>query len=128
MNGRAISRIRILPVPGEAGFTLFEVLIALAILGIATVTVLQLLAGSLRLSGQIGEASSALLEAERHLDESLVADDLREGRTGGRGWGREVVLLGTIQDGSARRYRILVWAQEGGRRVELATIRTVVPR
>lgn len=116
------------PLRGEAGFTLFEVLIALAILGIATVTVLQLLAGSLRLSGRIVGVSSALLEAERHLGESLVADDLREGRTGGRGWGREVVLLGTTQDGSVRRYRILVWAQEGGRRVELATIRTVVPR
>lgn len=116
------------PGQGEHGFTLFEVIIALAILGIACVTVLQLLAGSLRLSGQIVEVSAALVEAERRLQESLLADELREGQTGGRGWGQEITLLGTTQDGAARRYRILVWAQEGGRRVELATIRTVVPR
>lgn len=114
------------PVPGESGFTLFEVVIALAILGMATVTVLQLLAGSLRLSGQIGEVSTALLAAERQLQESLVAEQLQEGRSGGRGWGRDVALVGTTQDGAARRYRIHVWAEEGGRRVELATIRTVV--
>jgi len=113
---------------GEQGFTLFEVIIALAILGIATVTVLQLLAGSLRLSAQIVEVSAALVQAERRLQESLLADELREGQTGGRGWGQEITLLGTTQDGAARRYRILVWAQEGGRRVELTTIRTVVPR
>jgi len=112
----------------EAGFTLFEVLIALTILGISTVTVIQLLSGSLRLSRQIVDVSSALLEAERHLGESLVTDDLAEGRTGGRGWGREVSLLETTTEGSTRTYRILVWSQEGGRRVELATMRTVVPK
>jgi len=112
----------------EAGFTLFEVLIALTILGIATVTVIQLLSGSLRLSRQIVDVSSALLEAERHLGESLVADDLAEGRTGGRGWGREVSLLETPTEGSTRTYRILVWSQEGGRRVELVTIRAILPK
>ncbi len=116
------------PFHGEGGFTLFEVLIALAILGIATVTVFQLLAGTLRLSGQIVGVSSALIEAERRLGESLATDDLTEGRTGGKDWGRVVTLLGTSQDGSTRTYRILVWSQGGGRRVELTTMRTVVPR
>lgn len=110
----------------EDGFTLFEVLIALMILGIATVTVLQLISGSLRLSGQIVEASSALVEAERRLNESLVTDDLQEGQTGGRGWGRSVGLVRTTEDGSARSYQISVWAQSGGRRVELSTLRTVL--
>ena len=115
------------PARGEAGFTLFEVLIALTILAIATVAVLELLAGSLRLTTQVVEVSSALVQAERHLNESLVVDDLREGQTGGGGWGREVVLAGGTEDGSVRSYRIRVWAQEGGRRVELTTIRTVIP-
>lgn len=110
------------------GFTLFEVLIALAVLGIVTVTVLQLLSGSLRLSGQIVEVSSALLEAERLLNESLSADGLRPGRTGGPRWGREVTLLDQAEDGSAQTFQIVVWTREGGRRVELATIRTVIPQ
>ena len=112
----------------EGGFTLFEVLIALAILGIATVTVFQLLAGTLRLSGQIVGVSSALIEAERRLGESLATDNLTEGRTGGKNWGRVVTLLGTTQDSPTRTYQILVWSQEGGRRVELTTIRTILPK
>lgn len=116
------------PFHGEGGFTLFEVLIALAILGIATVTVFQLLSGSLRLSRHIVGVSSALIEAERRLGEGLAVDDLTEGRTGGKEWGRDVALLETATDGSARTYRIQVWTQAGGRRVELATLRTVVPK
>lgn len=112
---------------GQPGFTLFEVLIALAILGMATVAALQLVAGSLRLSGQVASVSSALLEADRLLNEALATEDLQEGQLRGRGWGREVALLGTTPEGSIRRYRILVWADAGGRRVELATIRTVGP-
>ena len=115
-------------VPPEAGFTLFEVLIALAILGTATVAVLQLISGSLRLSGQIVEISSAIVQAEHLLGESLAAETLREGRSGGRDWGREVTLVGATEDGSTRTYRILVWIRQGGRRVELATLRTVLPQ
>lgn len=115
------------PFRSQGGFTLFEVLIALAILGIATVTVLQLMAGSLRLTARIVEVSTALLEAQRRLGESLVEETLQEGETGGRTWGREVRALGPSPAGSVRSYRIRVWAQDGGRRVELATIRTVGP-
>ncbi len=111
----------------DAGFTLFEVLVALAILGIATAAVIQLLAGSLRLSGRVAESSVALLEAERRVNESLASDDLAVGTDGGRDWGREVSRVDRRESSALSTYRIRVWAREGSQQVELVTLRTVVP-
>ncbi len=60
----------------RSGFTLLEVLVATAIMGIATVSLLSALTTSLRNASRITETDRAALLARQKMDELLVAPGL----------------------------------------------------
>jgi len=64
--------------PRQQGFTLLEVLVATAILGIAVAIVLQLFSANLRAISDSGDYVIAVTRAEMKMREVLAADDLAE--------------------------------------------------
>jgi len=70
-----------LPTRGPAGFTLLEIAVALAILGVGMVACMQIFGGSLRLEERSAREGRAALYARGLMDELLVRppDRLRDG-------------------------------------------------
>jgi type II secretion system protein I len=66
-------------VPGEEGFTLLEILVALAILATAITIVFQLFSASLRNISFSEDYVTAAARAESKMREVLSAEDLTEG-------------------------------------------------
>lgn len=62
------------------GFTLLEVAIALAIVGIGVVTVLEIFSAGLRMETAAGTRARAVMYARGVLDKALTAPDVRQGR------------------------------------------------
>ena len=121
------------------GFTLLEVLVALAILGIAVVTVIQLFAQGLRLLKLSGDHQRAMLLADQKMREAEpAAEGIESGQEGEFAWERrvdghpvpkELTVTGSL---SVRVFRVSVQVRwSGNRNVEVATLRTAresVPR
>ena len=116
----------------EGGFTLLEVIVALAILGAGLMGLLELLSGSLRLSGTARDTNAASVYASQRMEEALLAPRPVEGvETGLFGerfrWTMETSFLPEEEQVPFRPTRINVtvaWddgAQE--RAVSLAAIR-----
>lgn len=63
---------------GDRGFTLLEILVAIAILGIAITVVLQLFSANLRAISASGDYVSATTRAEAKMREILADDELSE--------------------------------------------------
>ncbi len=116
------------------GFTLFEVLVAMTILGLAIVTLMQLSSQGLRLLRHADDYQRAVLVADRI---ARTVDALHEGvDTGQEGpfqWERRVGLVAVPEDltpGTGPRPRLLTlsvvvrWGHN--RTLELASLRTVV--
>lgn len=61
------------------GFTLIEVLVAMAVLSVAVVAALELFAGSLRLAGSSVAQTEALVLARSLMDEAMWKADLDDG-------------------------------------------------
>lgn len=73
MRGRDESRRRLKPAPRrEAGFTLIEVLVAAAVMGIAVAGILGALSNSVRNAGRLTQMDRAALLARQKMDEILV--------------------------------------------------------
>jgi len=71
------------------GFTLLEIAVALAIVGMGAVTCLQLFSGSLRLQDRASRESRAVLAARAAMDALLFQPEIRdhtEERTSGEGY------------------------------------------
>jgi general secretion pathway protein I len=66
-----------------AGFTLLEVVVAMAIVGLGVVTVLETFSLGLRLTGRSSERTEATMQGQRVMDELLARRDLAEGREEG---------------------------------------------
>ena len=64
---------------GQSGFTLLEVMVALAILAIGLVMVMQLFAGALRLSRVDKGLTEAVFVAQQVMDDLVLRDDLGDG-------------------------------------------------
>lgn len=80
--------------PAQGGFTLLEVLVALAILGLAVVTLIELSSQSLRLVKNSGEHQQAVLLADRLLSEAQPTDEAVDaGRDGTFNWERRTTLM-----------------------------------
>ncbi len=117
------------------GFTLLEVLVALAILGIAVVAAIQGFAQGLRLLKVSGDHQQAMLLADLKLREVVTPEERQEqGAEGEFSWFRAIRRLQTpeltSETGVARWhvYEITVRVSWDERRhVELATLRTVSP-
>lgn len=116
----------------ERGFTLLEVLVALAILGLAVVTMIQLFAQGLRLLKVSGEYQQAIHLADQKARE---VQTVREGREAGQDgvfqWERSTMLTSVPEElivtspAPVRLFRVSVEVRWGGNRtVEVATLRT----
>jgi general secretion pathway protein I len=66
------------------GFTLLEVLAAIALLGIAFAVLMQVAGGAIGLTGQAADASEAAMWARSKLDSAYVVEPLRPGRSAGQ--------------------------------------------
>ena len=65
------------------GFTLLEVVVAMAILGAGMAALLALFSGSLRLAGGSRDTSAASVYASQRMEEALLAPDPAEGEERG---------------------------------------------
>jgi general secretion pathway protein I len=117
----------------RSGFTLLEVLVALAILGLAIVVSIQGFASGLRLLKLSGEHQEAMLLADLKARE--VGSPTQAGRDGGTEgpftWEREIKQVVTPDlevEGRTVRWRqweVDVRVRWGERQVTVATLRTV---
>lgn len=87
----------------SAGFTLLEVAVAMAILGLVLGTMMQVLSGGLTLEHKAGQLSGAVLKARALMDELLADMELRDGveedvDLDGRRW-RRTVRRATPEEG-----------------------------
>jgi general secretion pathway protein I len=64
---------------GERGFTLLEVIVAMALFAAGIVAISRLFTGSLRLSGGARDASAAAIYARQRMEEALLAPHPAEG-------------------------------------------------
>jgi prepilin-type N-terminal cleavage/methylation domain-containing protein len=83
---------------GREGFTLLEVVAALAIVGLGVVTFLQVFSQGLRLGAASVERAEAMARAQAILDEKSARGELREGEQagalpGGERWSLRVARL-----------------------------------
>ena len=116
----------------RSGFTLLEVLVALAILAAGLLGLLELLSGSLRLSGGARDVTAASVYASQRLEEALLAPKPAEGLESGLfgekfRWTTETSLLPKLENDSfqAARIRVTVSWNDGvrGQAVSVAAIR-----
>jgi type II secretion system protein I len=117
---------------GSEGFTLIEVMVALAILGIAVVTVIQLFSQSLRLLKLSGDHQQAVLLADQKTRElTTIAEGTEQGQEREFSWERRVTKTPVPEEltaaGSAplRIFQVSVLVRwSANRQVEVATYRT----
>ena len=62
----------------ESGFTLLEIMVSMAIMAIALVTVMQLFSGALRSAKVSSDYSLAVMGAKEKMDEALAVNTLTE--------------------------------------------------
>jgi len=119
----------------NGGFTLLEVAVAIALLGIALVVAVELLGVGLRSASASGDYTRAVLLAKQKVEEIPLQDfvpQVIEGTlTGGYRWSAEIVPHGESKPGlPARLFRLRVkvsWIGRGGSKgVELVTLRAAV--
>lgn len=109
------------PRPGEKGFALLEVIVAMALFAAGIVAVSRLFTGSLRLSGGARDASAAAIYARQRMEEALLAPDPVEGvERGAFGegyrWKLETSILPPGEEApyDEIRYRVTVTWDDGG--------------
>jgi prepilin-type N-terminal cleavage/methylation domain-containing protein len=127
----------------RAGFTLLEVAVALAILGIGVVTCLQIFAGSLRLQTRASRDARVVLHARAAMDalifEPEIKDQTRrleptkEGfetqivvRHAGKEDGVEVRDLDFVSDLALRYLEVTVWESPNAQPYVLRSLRTAL--
>lgn len=116
----------------QAGFTLLEVLVALAILSVAVVTFLQLFAHGLRLLKVAGDYQQAVLLADQKTREvGTVREGIETGQEGEFAWERRAAVVPVTEELSVvglapmRLFQVSVVVRwSGNRSVEVATLRT----
>lgn len=124
---------RPLHAPAEGGFTLLEVVIALAILGTAVVLSIQGVSQGLRLLKVAGDQQQAIIVADQKARELLVPVEGTDSGSAGRfSWQRTSHVLETPEltpPDAAPEWRVfrisvvVTWDEQ--RRLEVSTLRTV---
>lgn len=114
------------------GFTLLEVVVAMAILGAGIAALLALFSGSLRLAGGARDTSAAAVYASQRLEEALLAPNPVEGEEKGPfgekyRWVTRTTFLPGGEQGDYRPVRIevtVIWGDPGAERsVDVAATR-----
>jgi general secretion pathway protein I len=135
MRRRSPAVVRTRRANPAGGFTLLEVLVALAILSLAVVTAIQLFAGGLRLLKTAGEHQAATMLADQKAREvDTPVEGQETGSAGQFTWERTIrdtEVPSTLGASTARPlhvYAVTVQVRWGGNRsVEVATLRTAHP-
>jgi general secretion pathway protein I len=118
---------------GRRGFTLLEVLVALAILSVAVVAMLQLFGQGLRLLKVSGDYQQAVLLADQKAREvETVREGVEAGQEGDFEWERRATVTAVPEELTVsgtgltplRLFLVSVKVRWGGRSVEVATLRT----
>jgi prepilin-type N-terminal cleavage/methylation domain-containing protein len=65
------------------GFTLLEVVVAMAIVGLGVVTLLEIFSSGLRLGSKSSERTEAVLYGRQVMDDALISREARRGREDG---------------------------------------------
>jgi type II secretion system protein I len=89
------------------GFTLLEIMVALAILATGIVTVLELFGGSLRLGGKASRRTQAVIYAQNVMERVLAKERLEDGQESGEfpdgyRWQARVQEVHPPEEGSKR--------------------------
>ena len=122
--------------PAQAGFTLLEVLVALAVMSLAVVTLFQLTSQSLRLVKTSGDYQQAVVLANRIAMETQPSEEgMESGEEGPFQWERRVALVPLPEEFQpketmpgrepAKLFAVTIdvrWGRDQA--VELATLRT----
>jgi general secretion pathway protein I len=119
--------------PGQAGFTLLEVLVATVILAVAVTALLELAGRGLRLLHAAGEHQEALHLADRLLrDSEETGEGVTSGSEGPYAWERRLAAVPVPEDltppgqPAPRLLALTVTVRwSPGRAVELATLRAL---
>jgi len=118
---------------GSEGFTLLEVMVALAIMSVAVVTIIQLFAQGIRLLKSGGDHQRAVMLADQKVRElGSVSEGIEEGEEDSFRWERRITIepepepAAEVTTGKPlRTYRVSVEVRWGnGKVVEVATLRT----
>ncbi len=119
------------------GFTLLEVMVALAIFGISILLLIQIFSGGLNMARATDSYTSAVIYARAKMNETLLDKNIDVGRQSGLTndgfkWGVEVTQADNSSDDDAnsrvRLLKVVVKVHNSGRRgdVSLATLKTVM--
>jgi type II secretion system protein I len=118
----------------EAGFTLLEVLVAMAILGLAVTTLLQLTSQSVRLLYRSGEQQRAIMLADRVLRQAdLAGEGVEEGTEGPFVWQRRATAVPVSSELAPTTgpvpllLAVTVDVRWGTRAVQLSSLRALLP-
>ena len=106
--------------PGKRGFTLLEVVVAMALFAAGIVAISRLFTGSLRLSAGARDASAGAIYARQRMEEALLAPDPAEGVAqgafgGGYRWKLETSFVPPEEETpyDEIRYRVTVTWRDG---------------
>lgn len=137
LSGRFLQIRKIMVLPGpeknaQAGFTLLEVMAAVAILGIGIVMVIQLFSGGLGLAKSSDDYTRRVLLAKEKMDETLSSGNLAERETSGvtvdgLAWSVRVspFEMKNAEETEAKVYRVFVSAEGQGTRKKTYTLTTL---
>jgi prepilin-type N-terminal cleavage/methylation domain-containing protein len=76
-------RFRISKFEFQMGFTLLEVVVGMAIVGLGVVTLLEIFSSGLRLGSKSSERTEAILYGRQVMDDALIRRDVIRGRDDG---------------------------------------------
>ena len=122
-----------------AGFTLLEISVALAILGVGVVSCMQIFGSSLRIQDRASRQSRVVLHARAAMDALLFQPEIRdhtEERTTAEGFRTQIVVrhagadegidkkeLDLVSDRALRYLEVTVWPEGGARPIVFKSLR-----